>query len=211
MPSINMIAARRAEKRRQEQNIRKLIYGIATEVGVTVMVVSVMYVRLMGINGKISELNAEIINLQPTVTRIQQMETDTQQLQPKVTTLDGAKADTLFWYDNLYAITACLPPKTWLTTLGTAGTGGDGSPGTAGGGDPQMSLSGVALNQATVGTAILKMNQAPSLDHVDLASVTQQKTGQVNTVSFQMTVHLKPEAAPAGAAATGGAGNVQKS
>ena len=39
--------------------------------------------------------------------------------------------------------------------------------------------------------------------------VQQQKTGTVPTVSFQMTVHLKPEAAPT--ADTGGAGNVQKS
>ena len=54
----------------------------------------------------------------------------------------------------------------------------------------------MALNQATVGTAILTMNQSPGLDHVDLASVQQQKTGKVDTVSFQMTVHLKPEAAP---------------
>ena len=33
MPSINLIAARRAEKRRQEQNIRKLVYGISAETG----------------------------------------------------------------------------------------------------------------------------------------------------------------------------------
>ena len=209
MPSINMIAARRAEKRRQEQNTRKLVYGIAAEFGATAVIVSVMYARLLAVNGSVGDLNTEISKLQPTVNQIQLMQKETQDLQPKVATLDGAKADTLFWYNDLYAVTSCLPPKTWLTTLGTAGTSGDGSPGTAGSGDPQLSLSGVALNQSTVGTAILQMNQSPRLDHVDLAMVTQGKTGLVPTVTFQMTVHLKPEAAPA--AGTGGAGNVQKS
>jgi Tfp pilus assembly protein PilN len=215
VPSINMIAVRRAEKRRQEQNTRKLVYGIAAEFGVTMVIVSVMYARLLAVNGSVGDLNTEITKLQPTVDQIQLMQKETQDLQPKVATLDGAKADTLFWYNDLYAVTTCLPPKTWLTTLGTAGSGGDGSPGTAGTGDPQLSLSGVALNQSTVGTAILQMNQSPRLDHVDLAMVQQQKTGLVPTVSFQMTVHLKPEAAPtaatAGTAGTEGAGNVQKS
>ena len=41
---------------------------------------------------------------------------------------------------------------------------------------------------------MLRMNQAPSLDHVDLAFVQQQKIGTADTVAFQMTVHLKPEA-----------------
>lgn len=208
MPSINMIAARRADKRRQEQNIRKLVYAIAVEFGLTVVIVSVMVVRLAGVNGRVGDLNGEITKLQPTVTQIQQMQQETQQMQPKVATLDGAKADTLFWYNNLYALTNCLPPKTWLTSIGTNGTG-DGTPGTAGGADPQITLSGIALDQATVGTVMEKMNQSPNLDHVDLAGVQQQKTEQATTVSFQMTVHLKPETAPAGD--TGGASNVQKS
>ena len=209
MPSINMIAARRAEKRRQEQNIRRLAYGIAAEVGVTLVIVSAMYARLIAVNGTVSDLNGEISKLEPTVTQIQEMQKETQDLQPRVATLDGAKADTLFWYNNLYAVTTCLPPKTWLTSLGTAGAGGDGSPGTAGSGDPQFTIGGVALNQATVGTAMLRMQQSPNLDHVDLASVSQQKTGKVDTVAFQMTVHLKPEAAPA--ANAGGAASAQKS
>ena len=207
MPSINMIAARRAEKRRQGQNIRRLAYGIAAEAGVIVIIVSIMVLHLSTVNSRVGDLSAEIAKLQPTVTEIQQMQKDTQNLQPKVATLDGAKADTLFWYNNLYAVTSCLPPKTWLTALGTTGAGDSGAPGTTGSGDPQLSLSGMALNQATVGTAMLLMQRSPGLDHVDLSSVTQQKTGAVDTVSFQMTVHLKPESAPPGTATTGGSSN----
>ena len=44
---------------------------------------------------------------------------------------------------------------------------------------------------------MLRMNQAQSLDHVDLAFVQAQKLGATDAVSFQMTVHLKPEAGTA--------------
>ncbi len=37
MPSINMIAVRREDKRRQEQNVRKLLYGIVGEIGLVIV------------------------------------------------------------------------------------------------------------------------------------------------------------------------------
>ena len=61
--------------------------------------------------------------MQPSVTKIQQLQSQTAALMPKVQTLDGAKADTLFWYKNFYAVTTSLPPKTWLTSLGTGSDG----------------------------------------------------------------------------------------
>lgn len=212
MPSINMIAARRAEKRRQEQNIRKLLYGISAEVACVVLALGALSLREMNMRGHISELNAQIQNLQPKVNKIQDLQKQMAELQPKVKTLDGAKADTMFWYSNLYAITASLPDKTWLTSLGLAGGGGTpgtvGAPGSAAGTDPTISLAGVSLDQAHVGEAMLRMNQAPGLDHVDLSQAQQGKTGEADTVSFQMTVHLKPEA---GAETKKGASDVQKS
>ncbi|MDQ2798500.1 MAG: hypothetical protein M3Y13_02530, partial [Armatimonadota bacterium] len=49
---------------------------------------------------------------------------------------------------------------------------------------------------AVVGETMLRMNQSPTLDHVELAFVQQQKIGDADAVGFQMTVHLKPEVAP---------------
>ena len=53
------------------------------------------------------------------------------------------------------------------------------------------------MSEATVGQSMLRMNQSPRLDHVDLSFVQSQKIGKADAVSFQMTVHLKPEAPPA--------------
>ncbi len=215
MPSINMIAVRREDKRRQENNIRKLLYAILGEVGVVILLAFVLTARILVTTGRVSELNGQLDKLKPRVAAIQSLQAQTADMMPKVQTLDGAKSDTLFWYKNFYAVTASLPPKTWLTSLGTgtaaSAAPGTATPGTAGGGDPTLSLSGIAMSQATVGETMLRMNQAPSLDHVDLAFVQQQKIGAADAVSFQMTVHLKPESDMSKSSDTKGATNGTKS
>ncbi len=120
MPSINMLALRREEKRRQEKNARKLLYSIAGEIGVVLAVASVMTARILVAQNHINDLSDQLVKLKPQVAQIQALQVRTAALQPKVNTLDGAKADTLFWYNNFYAVTASLPPKTWLTSLGPA-------------------------------------------------------------------------------------------
>ena len=185
--------------------------AILGEIGLVVAVAFVLTARILVTQNENNKLSDRVKALQPNVTKIQDLQTQTAMLLPKVQTLDGAKADTLFWYKNFYAVTTSLPPKTWLTSLATgtgagAATGtGTVTPGAAGGGDPTLNLAGVAMSQAVVGEAMLRMNQAPSLDHVDLAFVQQQKLGTADAVAFQMTVHLKPEAGAALPAAKGDA------
>lgn len=211
MPSINMIAVRRADKRHQEQNIRKLLYGIVGEVGLITAAALVIFTRILVTQGHNNDLNDQLHKLQPRVAEIQALETQTAAMQPKVATLAGAKADTLFWYSSLGAVTDSLPTQTWLTSLGTSTAAATATPGAYAGTDPTLSISGVAMSQAMVGETMLRMNTAPALDHVDLAFVTQQKIGLANAVSFQMTVHLKPEAAALAPADPKGASNAQKS
>lgn len=198
-----MIAARREEKRRGERNSRKLLYGIAGESGAVALLAVVLIGRIVVMQGQVGELNDKAAKLQPRVTLIQQLQNQTAALVPKVQTLDGAKADTLFWYGGFYAVTTSLPAQTWLTALGTGTAAGGATaptPGASSGEDPTLNISGVAMSQAAVGEAMLKMNQSHALDHVDLAFVQQQKIGDKDAVGFQMTVHLKPEAATVTAA-----------
>ncbi len=195
-----MIAVRREEKRKQEQNIRKLLSAIVGEIGLIVLAAFVLTARILVTQHEVARLSERVTALQPSVTKIQQLQNETAALMPKVQTLDGAKADTLFWYKNFYAVTTSLPPKTWLTALGTgaaAAAPAGAAPGAAGGDDPTLNLTGVAMSQAVVGETMLRMNQSPTLDHVDLGFVQQQKLGAAQAVAFQMTVHLKPEAGPA--------------
>ena len=211
MPSINMIAVRRADKRRQEKNIRKLLYGIIGESGLIVAAAFVITARIFGMQGHVNDLADQLAKLKPKVTEIQALQAETAAMQPKVTTLDGAKADTLFWYSSLGAVTDSLPAQTWLTSMGTSNSTSAATPGAYAGTDPTLNISGIAMSQAMVGETMLRMNTAPALDHVDLAFVTQQKIGQANAVSFQMTVHLKPESGAVAPVSLKGASNAQKS
>ena len=211
MPSINMIAVRRADKRRQEQNIRKLLYGIIGESGLIVAAAFVVTARIFGMQGHVNDLSDQLQKLKPKVTEIQALQAQTVAMQPKVATLDGAKADTLFWYSSLGAVSDSLPAQTWLTSMGTSNSSSAGGPGTYAGTDPTLNITGIAMSQAMVGETMLRMNAVPSLDHVDLSFVTQQKIGLANAVSFQMTVHLKPEAEVVAPASLKGTSNAQKS
>jgi Tfp pilus assembly protein PilN len=207
VPSINMIAARRMDKRRQEKTVRNLAYAIAGEIGVTFVIASVLAVRWTAMSAQVADLQGELHKIQPTVKQIQQMQQETASMQPKVAALDGAHSDTLFWYSGFYAVSRALPPQTWLTTLSTNGGASQATPGTVAATDPQISLSGVARSESQVGTIMEQMNQLPCLDHIDLLSVDQQKNKNVTSVSFSLTVHLKPEAASTGDAGQGGTGN----
>lgn len=199
MPSINMIAGRRAEKIRREKNLKNIVYAILAESGAVMLCLGVLTIRLGAVTAEIAELNGKMQTLQPKVNQIQKLQQETAKLMPKVQTLDGAKQDTLFWYDSIYAVAGSLPPKTWLTNLATSGATADKvAPGQVSGTDPTINISGVATSHATVGDAMLRMNQAPELDHVDLAFDQAQKVGTIDTVAFQMVIHLKPEPAPAG-------------
>jgi Tfp pilus assembly protein PilN len=195
MPSINMITTRRADKLRRENNLRNTVYAIIAEIGLVVICLSFLSIRLAALTAHIAELDGQIVKLQPKVSQIQKLQQETARLMPKVDTLDGAKKDTLFWYSNLFAVANSLPPKTWLTSIATTlpAAGNVPAPGANAGPDPTMSVSGIATSHTDVGEAMLRMNQSPTLDHVDLAFDQSQKVGKTDTVAFQMTVHFKPE------------------
>ena len=58
MPSINMIAVRREDKRRQEQNIRKLLYAILGEIALVLVVTFfVMLGRILVTQNQINRLS----------------------------------------------------------------------------------------------------------------------------------------------------------
>lgn len=209
MPSVNMIAARRAEKHRLEQNTRKLVYGVVGELGLILVVVSFMLAHLITTQTHVGVLDEQLKNLQPKVEEIKELEADTTTLQPKVQVLDMARGDTLYWYTALQNLTLSLPPKTWITSVSTNGTpvlatsssSGTQAPtqtassSTSSGSSSSAALTvaGMSASQDEVGQAMLKMNTFPDFDQAVLGSVQKSDVGKVPAVSFQLTVQLKPD------------------
>ena len=125
MPSINMIAVRREEKRRQEQNIRKLLYAILGEIGLVVLVAFVLTARILVTQNQVGRLSERVNALQPSVTKIQQLQSETAELMPKVQTLDGAKA---IYQRDYWTKAGCdkLPPPLAMLVFDAAVSSGPG-------------------------------------------------------------------------------------
>ncbi|HEY3328838.1 MAG TPA: PilN domain-containing protein [Capsulimonadaceae bacterium] len=206
MPSINMIAARRAEKRRQERNTQKLIYGIVTELGIILLVTSIMFGRLVTTRNHVQDLNDQIKSLQAKVDEIQHLQDTTASLQPKVATLTQARSNTLYWYTAVQNVSSSLPTDTWLTSMAT--TGGNSTAGAAPSAGATLNLVGMASSQFVVGATMMRMNTYPTIEQVTLNSVSQSTYGTKQAVSFNLVVQLKPAATAT--PAVGGA-NVSKS
>jgi Tfp pilus assembly protein PilN len=221
MPSINMIAARRAEKHRLELKTRNLVYGILAEAGLFMVALSFMLVQLVTTQGQVGSLNDKIVKLKPQVKQIQSLQEQTATLQPKLSALGSARNSTLYLYTALQNITCSLSTSTWLANLTTSGdvSGGDAtSKVSAPAADPTLSITGSSLNQSDVGLTMLRMNQYPQFEHVTLNLVQQTQTGAstakappTSNVEFQIAIQLHSLAPPKSAAKTPGNNNVQKS
>jgi Tfp pilus assembly protein PilN len=210
MPSINLIATRREEKRRLEQHIRRLIWAIVTEFGVIILVASLMVAKIVNEHGQIAQLDGQIGLMQGKVDEIQFLASETSGLKPKVGILNGARNNTLYWYTALQTIVACLPEQSWLTNIGTSGDPSTGAaPPAKGAGQkpapapsgpnplsPGLTLAGQAVDSDQVGLAMQNMNRFANINTVTLGSVTSSSAANgAKTMTFSMTVQLKPNTA----------------
>jgi Tfp pilus assembly protein PilN len=208
MPSINLIAARREEKRRIEQHIRRLCYIVMFEIGVIVLVASVMVAQIVSVHGRIAQLDGQIGLMQVKVNEIQSLQQGTAALKPKVAILNEARNNTLYWYTALQTVASCLPNQAWLTSVGTSGDPSTGATpdkdtssktssttATPTGPPPALTIAGQAANSDDVGLTMLKMNQFANISGVTLNSVTQGSSNGANTMIFSMAVQLKPNTA----------------
>jgi Tfp pilus assembly protein PilN len=209
MPSINLIAARREEKRKLENNIRRLVLVVAMEFGGVVFLASLLTVRLMTLRSHVDYLGNQVAQLQPKVTEIQKLEAQTAGLQPKVAVLNEARNTTLYWYTSIQTLSDCLPNHTWISGIDTGGDptppapivpSASGSPAAAvnpanSGGTPTLTFSGSSATSNEIGLAMLRMNQRQNIASVTLGSVTDAKQGNTDILGFSMTVALKPDTA----------------
>lgn len=186
MPSINMIAPRRAEKLRLESNVRKLLMAIFIEALVIVCVAGFLVTRVYKTRSMISDLDVQLSKLQPTVNKIEDFEKATQSLTPKLGTLNDAKAETLRWCRMLNDVSFSLPDKMWLTRISATV-------------EPQqpdnisVTLCGVAVDQGLVGQTMLRMHDmVTDFEGIDLHYTQKTIIGPLTAVEFEMAAAMKP-------------------
>lgn len=185
MPSINMIAPRRAEKKRLESNIRRLVVVIFAEVLLIACVAGLFISRIYSTHGMIQDLEIQLTKLEPDVKRINDYDKAIQDLKPKLDTLNAAKSDTLRWCRILDDLGTSLPAKTWLVRISTPPTQPTDT-------NIVVNMNGVSASQELVGETMLRMHDiVEDFDKVDL-HFTQKATGGLQTaVEFEIAASMK--------------------
>ena len=191
MPSINMIAPRRAQKKRLESNVQRLVIVILAEVLLMLCIAGFLLMRIYGTRSMVGDLDVQLAKLEPTVHRIEYYDKATQGLKPKVDTLNQAKSQTLRWCRVLDDLSLSLPAKTWLTRIST-------TPPQAGATEIIVNLNGVSASQELVGQAMLRMHDTVSdFRRLDLHFTQNAIVGFQTAVEFEVAAAIEiPKEAP---------------
>lgn len=193
MPSINMIAARRAEKLKMEKGVRGTILGILTEIAITLGIFSFMVARIIGASLSIDKLDGELQKIEPTVQMINSYEARIKDLGPKLELLADSREATLLWSNILGDLSRSVPADTWINNVTTAVITASSSS------DPKstpesktvITVQGVALDQQRVGETMLRLGQNPEFEKVDLNYTRNNGSNDMNAVDFDLAATLK--------------------
>ena len=192
MPSINMIAVRRAEKKRVEKMVYCALLVILGELAITLGVVGFMTARVHASNVNIRQLDAQMTKLQPTVARINRYEGEIKELKPRLDLLGQSRDQTMVWYAVVHDLARSMPEETWLTgiatsqVVSTSPSAGNAAP------SATLNLSGTSVSQKLVGEAMLRLNQCSEFDRVDLTYTQERTVGETKAMQFQIVAKLKP-------------------
>ncbi len=197
MPSINMIAARRAEKKRIEKFVYITLMVIAGEAALVLGTLGFMTAKVHAAGSHIKQLDAQMIRVQPTVERIQSYESEIKDLKPRLDLLESSRKSTLTWYVIMHDLARSMPEKTWLTSVSTQVV----QPSAA---DvlqtpsATISIGGNSISQKLVGETMLRLNECPEFDRVDL-TYTQEAGGTLKALQFMISAKLGSEPQKGGA------------
>jgi Tfp pilus assembly protein PilN len=197
MPSINMIAPRRAEKRRLERDMRRLVMVILAELVCVVALGGWVGTKLLTTRSRIGDLDVQLARLQPIVKQIEEYDSATKKLAPKLDLLNKAKDRTMRWYNTLDQLTQSLPQSTYLTRIVTKAPDRKDETGTT------VNLTGISISQAKIGETMLRLSAIPDFQKVDLHYSQASCVDGCPALEFEIGATMKSEEAPKGAKAHG--------
>lgn len=187
MPSINMIAARRSEKKRLERTVRIALLVIVGELAVGLCVFGFMTAKVHASSKAVSRLDTELQRLQPTVDKIHSYENEIKVLEPRLDLLSESREQTLLWYSILRNLSKSMPENTWLTSLSSTIPSGDSKVQAP----PMVNISGISVSQRLVGETMLRLNEFPEFSKVDLTFTQKGGTQDLDTLRFQIVANVK--------------------
>ncbi len=185
MPNINLVAARRDEKRQITALSRQLFVGLVASGVLLFGVIAGWGIVLTSQGAEIKSLDAKVAELKPKLDRIEQRKSDIAILKPKVETLDNARLSTLRWRAFMSVLSEATPPYVYYTSVTTSGDSAN----------PSVSLKGIAPSNAIVGEVAQRLNNhgTSMFDDVVITQTTNGSTPEdpVQKVTFDMNLYLR--------------------
>lgn len=178
MPNINLIAARRVEKRRMERLSRQVFFGMAASVGVLVMTASVLVVQRIELASQLASADQKMTKLKPKLAEIARIRQETDERRPKVERLEEARNTTLRWCVLLNVLSRSLPAKTWIEQFESNGKG-----------SPTVNLKVVTDSQTTAGQTASLLQSQPIFEDINIPGTQTTAEG---TVRFDVIARMKP-------------------
>lgn len=191
MPSVNMIAPRRAEKMRLERDMRRLVLVILAEFVAAAGLGGWVCTKLLTTSSRIADLDVQLASLQPIVRQIEGYESDTKKLRPKLELLNKAKDRTMTRYNVLDRLTQSFPQSTYLTRMSTRQAEKAGV-------DTVLTLSGVSVSQASIGETMMRLHDIPDFSRVDLHFSQRTTVDKASALEFEIGAAMKSPVKPKG-------------
>lgn len=196
MPSINMIAARGAERQRLEKMIRTIAIVTVGELALALFIFGFMTTRVYSANQQIGELDQKLMQIQPTVDKIHEYDAEIKKLEPRLNLLDSSRQQTLLWSSVLQNLAKSMPGSTWISSVSTTNsvvqtTSTSSSSSSKPKQSTVLDICGASTSQALVGETMLRMNKFSEFEKVEL-NYTQEKTDRNrDLVEFRIGAALK--------------------
>ena len=177
MPNINLIAARRIEKRRMERLSRQVFFGMAASVGVLVMTGSFLVVQRLELTSQLASAEQRMEKLKPKLEEIANIRRETDERRPKVERLEEARNTTLRWCVLLNVLSRSLPSKTWIESLDSSGKG-----------SVTLNMKVVTDTQTTAGQTASLLQGQPIFEDINIPGTQSAPDG---TVRFEVIARMK--------------------
>ncbi len=194
MPSVNMIAPRRAEQMRLERDMRRLLVVIMAELVLAVGLGGWTCTKLLTTRSRTSELKLQLARLQPVVRQIENYENATKKLMPKLELLNAAKDQTMTWCSMLDRLTQSLPQSTYLTRVTTALSDKKNE-------GAKVTLTGISISQTKIGETMMRLHAIPDFEEVDLHFTQPTVVRKASAIEFEIGAAIKSTPSPKGARA----------
>lgn len=176
---INLIAARRAERKKREMIRGVLLRGMVGVGAAGLLASAFMTFSIQVVNSRIEDVTQQTAMLQDTVTQVEDLQSRMGALQPRVATLLKAQNATNRWRAVLQEISVSLPEKTWITSFASQAGATD-----------SFTITGQSISQNHVGKAMMRLGSQPYIKEVSLQYT--QSAEKAKSVTFALNAALQP-------------------